>query len=95
MNGLCTLTTGSWGSRPTAICFTTRAVHGSTLIWCNEEGHFHDIAFDAAKLPDTSGRPPTPMLAWQWVQAPKAEFGLAGKCKRILGQIVGIERDSR
>jgi hypothetical protein len=57
------------------------------LAWGDEEGNVHYIAFDPAKMASASGRPTARTFTFK-SQQPKAK-GLAGKCKRILGRLVG------
>jgi WD40 repeat protein len=68
---------------------STRAIRANTLAWWDEEGNVHYIVFDPAKMVSTSGRPTSRMLTSKWERPPKAKGTLAGKCKRILRQIVG------
>ncbi len=65
-----------------------RAIHANTLAWGDEEGNVHCIPFDPAQMVSASGRPTERTSTGKWERPPKAK-GLTGKCKRILGRIVG------
>jgi hypothetical protein len=70
------------------------AIYANALVWGDEEGDVHYIAFDPAKLTNTLSKQTARTFSSKWEQHPK-EKGLAGKCKRILGRIVGDLGGSR